>query len=183
MIIPIYHIKKKILTNIIAPHGITDLIHASQNDNIPELLSINSGCILVSYGLSQYALSDVILNILFFGCSVIHFSHDFSPIILNHYAKQQQFLFCFTMLFSFVIQPDLFYIYMIFVHVPNHYYYNRNVICENLVRNFIFIFIFSLFFSLIGENDIIFHPILYPIYKGIITSHVIYQEKYIHNNE
>lgn len=182
MIVTAFELKKKILTTLIAPHGITDLIHAKQNNKLHELISINSVSVLTSYGLYQNDVTNIISNAIFIGVSIIHFSHDFSPIIKNSNEKRQKLLLCAFFVGLTIVNNNLFFLYMVLIHVPKHYFYNRYTIKKRLVNNLSFIFIFTLLLDVIGKNIFIFDNTLYPLYKGIITSHVIYQEKYIHNN-
>ncbi len=180
MILPFYHIKHKILTSVIAPHGITDVIHAVHNNSTRELLSMNSLCVLTSIGLSRNDITRASFDIFFIGCSLIHFRHDFPVIFKDVHENCQQFFLCFVTMVTFIIQQDLFYYYMTLLHVPKHYYFNRRVISKNYVINLSFIVGFTLFLTLIGANDVVFSPIFYPFYKGIVVSHIIYQELYVH---
>ena len=180
MIIPAYHIKLKILTSIIAPHGITDLIHATQNNNTQHLVSMNTVCVATSFGLSQNEATSLGLNAIFVISSVIHFRHDFPIIFKNNHQELQRGVFSFVTILSFIVNYDLFFFYMFFLHVPNHYYFNRHIIKKRCIINLSFILSFTLCLSLIGDTQLAFHPFLYPLYKGVVISHVIYQELYVH---
>lgn len=182
MIIPTIELKKKLLTTIIAPHGITDLIHAKQNNKLHELISINSVSVLTSYGLYQNDITNIISNSAFIGFSIIHFSHDFLPIIENYHEKKQKMLLCSLFIALSIFNNNLFFLYMVLIHVPKHYFYNRYFLKKYLIGNLSFIFIFSLLLGMAGQHNFVFDERLYPLYKGIITSHIIYQERYIHNN-
>lgn len=182
MIFPIYHIKQKILTSVIAPHGITDLLHAVQSNNTQELFTMNAVCALTSFGLSQNDLTNTGLNIFFIGCSVVHFRHDFPPFLKDNHEELQKCLVCLFMTTTFIANHDLFFYYMCLLHVPNHYYFNRHVIAKNYRFNLSFILLFILFLSFIGTKEFAFYPSLYPLYKGVIISHTIYQEIYVHKS-
>ena len=179
--LPTYHIKHKILTGIIAPHGITDLIHATQTNNTRALLSMNTFCILTSFGLSQHELTTIGLNAFFIGASVVHFRRDVPVLLKSNFIEAQMFLFSFVTILTFLMNHNLFFYYMCFLHVPNHYYLNRTIISKKKMVNLSFILSFTLFLSFIGCYQFVYHPLFYPLYKGIVISHVIYQELYIHN--
>ena len=71
---------------------------------------------------------------------------------------------------------------MVLLHVPNHYYFNRDIIKSNLNLNLSFILMFTLFLTWIGHYQILFSSLFYSFYKGIVISHIIYQELYVHSN-
>uniref|UniRef100_A0AB39JDL4 Uncharacterized protein n=1 Tax=Florenciella sp. virus SA2 TaxID=3240092 RepID=A0AB39JDL4_9VIRU len=176
MIIPSsFAMKTKIVTTLVAPHGITDLIHSMQNETIKPLISINSACILGSVLTSNQNIHFPINDIFFIISSIVHFRHDFS------FAKQYNMdILCsiFT-IYLFVMNHSLFFPYMILLHLPNHYKNNWKYIKKNKPVNFFIIFGFTLITSIFG-NNILNHPlILYDIYKGIVISHIIYGELYI----
>ena len=181
MIPPFYHIKRKILTSVIAPHGITDILHATQNNSTKQLLSINSLCVVGSFGLSQTDVTMLGLNSFFLITSLVHFRHDFPVISKNTSKELQQYVCSVALILSFVENHELFFWYMTLVHVPNHYYLNREVVKERCVINLSFILGFSLLLSFIGEQYIIFDPLLFPLYKGLVIGHVIYQELCVHS--
>ena len=62
---------KKTLSTVIAPHGITDLIHAQQNKLVLQLCSINIASIIGST-----IVNSSILDKLFFLFSAWHFRND-----------------------------------------------------------------------------------------------------------
>jgi hypothetical protein len=181
ILLPSYHIKHKILSSVIAPHGITDLIHATQNNNTRNLLSMNTFCVMTSFGLSQHDVSTIGLNIFFIGSSVIHFRHDFPILFRSNCIEAQRLLFSSVTILIFLINHDLFFYYMCLIHVPKHYYFNREVITKRKIVGVSFILGFTLILSIFGFHQSAYHPLLYPLYKGIIISHVIYQEIYVHN--
>ena len=73
---------------------------------------------------------------------------------------------------------------MLISHVPNHYKTNWIYIKKNTHINVSFIILFTFFLTYIGLT----YPYLYDskmifdISKGLVISHVIYNEIYIHNN-
>lgn len=182
MIFPIYHIKHKILTTVIAPHGITDLLHAKQTNNTKQLLSINSLCVLGSFGLSQNDVTIIGLNIFFLASSLVHFRHDFPIIFKNANQERQQYICSLALILSFIENNNLFFGYMLLVHVPNHYYLNRYVVKQKYVFNLSFILGFTLLFSFLGDWYIAFEPMLFPLYKGVVVAHIIYQEMCVHSS-
>lgn len=168
-----------IVSTIIAPHGITDIIHSYQQNKTKELLLVNTCVTTTSYLLS---LQDSLINIVdisFIISTIIHFRHDIHCILnVPKYIWSSLLL-----LISIYISHDLFYFYMCFIHVPKHYHFNIQYIKKNITINFLIIltttFISNNLFLLI--DDIYDYPIILSISKGIIISHILYEELYIHN--
>lgn len=176
-----YHIKHKIITTVVAPHGITDFIHATQYNTTQELLSINTVCLLTSIGMSQNDITMMGLNTFFIISSAVHFRHDLPLTLKNKNQEIQKYIFSLITILSFIANHDLFFWYMCFLHVPKHYYTNRNVISKDMLINSFLILSFTLFLSFVGTKEVVFYPFLYPIYKSVVISHIIYQEMYVHS--
>ena len=81
---------------------------------------------------------------------------------------------------TFTVNQNAFFFYMCLLHVPNHYYNNRHVINKGRSVNFALILGFTFILTLIGEQSFAFEPFFHPLYKGVVISHVIYQELYFH---
>ena len=175
MIIPSSFVKTKILTTIIAPHGITNLIHGIQCKKMKPLLAINTLCVSGSVlSGNTHHINDIIFLI----GSVVHFRHDFEFLQKNQKITTMCSIF---IIFLFSLYNDLFFPYMTGLHVPNHYANNWEYIKQNKFRNLTIILGFTIITTLFG-NNIIYHPdILYQIYKGIVISHVIYEECFVLN--
>tara|TARA_Y100000389_G_scaffold179643_1_gene193885 strand:+ start:580 stop:1137 length:558 start_codon:yes stop_codon:yes gene_type:complete len=180
MIFSNYHIKHKILTSVIAPHGITDLFHAVQNNNTKQLLSMNAVFIATSFELSQHDVTMLGLNFFFLVSSLVHFRHDFPVFWKNNNQEFQQYILSLVTILSFTLNQELFFWYMCFIHVPHHYYSNRRVIKKSCVLNLSFILFFSLLLMFIGQQYAAFEATMIPLYKGIVISHIVYQEVYVH---
>ena len=120
MILPHLFIKSKIISTIVAPHGITDLIHSIQTNNTKTLLSINSCCISTSLISSIQPNIDFGFNIFFLIGSVFHFRHDYPKTT----SQILEFFLSFMTILSFIKCPNLFYFYMSLLHVPKHYLSN-----------------------------------------------------------
>lgn len=179
--IPYFFIKKKIISAIVAPHGITDLIHCVQNNKAPELFFINTACVTSSIVSSSHLYTDIGYNVCFAFGSVMHFRHDFKWFQTYKHRRILQYLLSSITILSFIFNIDLFYIYMVVLHVPNHYKNTWEDIIEHPVRNMSFIIMFISYCSYtITFPDTIQYPfILYDFYRGVIISHVIYQELYV----
>ena len=179
MLIPIPKqvIYKNIISTIIAPHGITDIIHAKHYNKLNNLLFLNTGMITSSYILINNNL-DNILNSIFICSSIIHFSHDF-----NFNKKINLSISSILLLLSIYYNYNIFFIYMIFWHVPKHYNLNYKYLKKNKIQNLLFILFTTIIMysicKLIPEH-ILFTKI-FDISKGIIISHIIYEEKYIYH--
>ena len=174
--IPIIH--KYIITTIIAPHGITDLIHSVQHNTTNQVVTFNGASILTSSILSHH--NPECLNALFILSSVIHFRHD-----MPNLKFLPDYIFSCLLLKSAIdFNHNILFVYMLISHVPNHYKTNWIYIKQNTHINISFIIFFTFFLTYIGLT----YPYLYDskmifdISKGLVISHVIYNEIYIHNN-
>ena len=174
--IPTIH--KHIITTIIAPHGITDLIHSVQHNTTNQLLSFNSASILTSCLLSHH--NSAYLNDLFIFSSIIHFRHDMPNLsIIPNYIFS-----CLLLKSAIDFNHNILFFYMLLSHIPNHYKTNLIYIKQKTFLNVSFIFIFTILLTYIGlTNPYLYDSkIIFDISKGIVISHVIYNEIYIHNN-
>ena len=171
-----YKLVKYITTGIIAPHGVTDLIHAKQNNNISKLLQIytytNSSFIILN-SLHQ----EILINILFVIGSTIHFQNDI-PI------KNTNIRYIFTnlmILYFIFIDNNSIISYLSFIHVPKHYISNWFYLKKDKDMTFILLFITTLISLYFGNEyfEIYNNLFISDIIKGIILSHVLYQELYI----
>ena len=178
MILPQDFVKGKIISTIVAPHGITDLIHSVQSNKTTPLLYINSACVTTSVVSSLQPNIELGYNIFFLLGSVIHFRHDYPK--TDNQVLETALSLATIVLFS--QYHDLFYFYMTLLHIPKHYLSNWKHIKKNKEVNIcLIVFFTTLCFSTIV--DVFSQPlVLYRIYRGIILAHVIYQELYIHKN-
>tara|TARA_R110002072_G_scaffold192865_4_gene350017 strand:- start:850 stop:1227 length:378 start_codon:yes stop_codon:yes gene_type:complete len=120
--IPIY---KNILTTVIAPHGITDMIHAVQYNITTELLALNGAVLGGSVIMANSA--PMLLDGAFIVASVVHFRHDMPTI--KHVPKSA--LSTLLIGSSVLYDPNILFLYMVATHVPNHYMTNWRYIREN----------------------------------------------------
>ena len=140
-------IMKHLCLSVIAPHGITDIVHGKQEENLKNLLVTYSGTIGTSYMLSGLDL-DSINNFTFFILSIIHFRRDMPEI--NGIPKYVwSFLF---LQFSIMNSPNLFSTLIIEM-------FGQNLDLLNLDDSFM------------------------SVIKGVIMSHVIYEEMNIFEQE
>ena len=171
---------KYLTAGLVAPHGITDYIHALNNNNLGILYSINILSVLFFYSLN-FCNKGRFINFLFVSSSVIHFRRDFH--ILNN--KFLQYLLSCIIVYVNIFSDKIIYFYLTLFHVPNHYISVWNDLVIDKYKSF---FIISLFtsFSLITsyylvDEVIMKNHLLKDILKGFIVAHVIYQEKFVHN--
>lgn len=165
-------IVKNIITGIIGPHGITDIVHAKQNKLLPQLYTINIVSVLATWGLENNISS--LLNILFLGMSIYHFRNDMPEI---KYCNQMTLS---TMiLLSFFINPSIFLYYMILIHVPNHYLMNWKVLDKEKKFSILLISITTAVSMILGNTELIENELVETIAKGLIFSHIIYEETFI----
>ena len=180
MINPNKAIVIKYLTNgIIAPHGITDYIHAIDTNNKLQLnlvyLTTTSSCLYLDVMNQEF-----LINSIFILTSVVHFQRDF-PVNDNNV---RYFLTFFLLILSIEFNIDLLYLYMIFLHVPNHYKMNMDLLKKYAKESIITISLCSSLFLLIGDKyDNIFYGELINFVKGIIISHILYGELYIYREK
>lgn len=166
-------------TAVIAPHGMTDLIHAENNNKVMQLFRINILCVASSM-LFHIANFDTLTNILFMTSSAIHFRHDFP--IKNEFLK-----LCassFLVLNAQKIGMDIFILYMCFIHVPNHYTIYKNMIKENFSKSFSYILICAIVttFYFYSNGELMYDENVFTISKALIISHILYEELYTKNN-
>jgi|TARA_Y100000816_G_C26069160_1_gene562187 hypothetical protein len=173
-------ILKHLTLSVIAPHGITDIVHGKQEDKINNLLITYSGTVGTSYLLSSLDL-DSVINFTFFILSIVHFRRDMPEI--NGIPKYVwSFLF---LQFCIMNSPNLFFLYMVFMHVPHHYKLNWNYIKKDKKLSLSLILFSTLIIEMFGQNIDIFNinESFMSVIKGIIMSHVIYEEMNIFEQE
>ena len=164
---------------IIAPHGITDMIHAQQNNLSHYLIPIHFLSTSFFFILSKFNLSHIGFQI-FLIASVFHFQRDFF-ILKNIFL---QFIFSSIVVYCNYISPSIVFFYLLFCHVPNHYIQSWNFLKLNPYKSFFIISIFTFLSINITHfclNDNSNKSFIENIIKGIIIGHIIYQEKFIHN--
>ena len=174
--IPIY---KNILTTVIAPHGITDMIHAVQYNITSELLALNGAVLGASVIMADNA--PMLLDGAFMAASVVHFRHDMPTIKYVPKSALSTLLIGSSVLYD----PNIFFLYMVATHVPNHYRTNWRYIRENTGKNVALIILFTLIlysccelFPALYESKLAF-----DCSKGLVISHIIYDEKHIYPYE
>jgi hypothetical protein len=166
---------------IIAPHGITDLIHAILNKKMNTLIIINILSISTFYILSKLKLYKINVDMFLLG-SIIHFQRDFF-IFKN---KILQYLFSSIIVYSNYINNKIIYFYLLLFHVPIHYLQSFNFLINKPYLSF-FIISFCTYLSVmssyffIDETKNKYSNLIQELTKGIIIAHVLYQEKFVHN--
>lgn len=171
---------KYLTAGLVAPHGITDYIHALNNNNLAILCSINIFSVLFFYSLNFFNKGRLI-NFLFVSSSVIHFRRDFH--ILNN--KFLQYLLSSIIVYVNIFSDKIIYFYLTLFHVPNHYISVWNDLLIDKYKSFFIISLFT-YFSLMTSYYLVDevrmkNNLLKDILKGFIVAHVIYQEKFVHN--
>jgi len=168
---------KHLITTVVAPHGITDLMHAAQHNTTAELVMLNGVSVLGSLVLSDTA--PLLLDGAFIAASVVHFHHDMPEIK----AVPTPVLSAALIAVSIVHDPSILMMYMVMLHVPNHYRTNLPYIMNDTEKNVGFIILFTMvlffggqIFPWIYENEFAFDGA-----KGLIISHIVYNERHIYN--
>ena len=168
---------QNIISGIIAPHGMTDLFHSQQYNKTKELLLMNAGITAASFLLNTNNLSPI-LDSTFFISSIIHFRHDMPIINVPRYILST------SLILLSLQQPDLFFLYMVALHVPNHYKNNWKYIEFNKDKNLGILFLFTTLFLYITNkyNDLIDVNFISTLSKSGIISHIVYEETSIHKD-
>jgi len=165
---------------IVAPHGCTDLVHAIQNNHIISLCKIQTVSFVTSWLLTKMDKIQT-LDTIFIIASIIHFKRDIPKI----YNISRSFIVCCMLFIANYYTPYLFNYYMILMHVPNHYLSNLHYLKKTpylslatlIINTFLIVTLFNKFYISSINNSLI-----HIIIKGVIISHIIYQEIFIHNN-
>ena len=169
-------IAKLINTAIIAPHGVTDLVHAMQMNTTRPLYLIN----LVTTGafaLAGHAGLSNISNFPFVYASLMHFRRDIP--LENKYAQYCVIAFIVALGIQY---NDLFYLYMVLRHVPRHYAENWKYM-EKMPMFSIFLLVATTIVSMKMGTMIPMDDTYFDLIKGVIVSHILYEERYIYGDD
>lgn len=177
--IPLTEIIPLLTTAVVAPHGMTDLIHAENNDKVLPLFRINLLCAAGAMIMHMMNM-DIMTNVAFMSSSAIHFRHDFP--VKNEFLK-----LCASsvlVLNAQQIGAELFMCYMCFIHVPNHYKTYEPMIKANYVKSCLYIGLCAIVatFYFYSDPNIMQNENLVVLSQALIISHIIYEELYTKNN-
>lgn len=169
---------------IVAPHGITDLFHAFEYDNLIPLSQIYTSAfslIPISDTLMNYDSHVRLLDCVFILSAIIHFRHDMPNISFNKHPVRPECMSLLLILLSPILGMNVFSLYMIFRHVPLHY---RK--CWPLVQKYKKTMIISVcLLSIPGyymiDNFKSLSHLEYSFMESIIVAHIAYNELYIDN--
>ena len=173
-----YHvIKTCIVNNIIAPHGITDVIHAVNKNQFMPLLFTYGTSICVSQIITPTILNSLYQLPLCIS-SFIHFHHDFELFFPNKYVSSIATII--NLYYSIRYPEPYLYLYMCLLHVPNHYRMSWIYVKHHKRLLLVSIIICSIIMNNI-KNHI--KSSWYPSLIGTIIGHIAYGELFIHSNE
>lgn len=166
------------LTTIIAPHGVTDIVHATSRNKIHSLIFTYTGTFFLGE-VFHYCNLPQVNNALFLIASIIHFRHDIRSIVPKQY-ENLSFLGSTGLVYAFSQDPLIaFFSYMLLVHVPNHYRmawgYLQNKLPQTLLLLFVTSIVSQYLFSLKLDDHFI------QMMMSIVIGHVVYEEKEIHS--
>lgn len=163
---------------IIAPHGITDIGHCILTNNSINLVKIYGINFIIAKftDISNNNLFHNIINLVFIYSSIIHFRHDFPKIRINNKIIPK-YLFSTILIIISLFNVNLLIFYMSFIHIPNHFRMNIYHIKKLKILNIILYFLIGILCFNLNYIE------LNNIFKSIIISHIIYQEKYVQNNK
>jgi len=165
---------------IIAPHGITDLIHAHHNDLIKPLLQIYGATFTASQILHITHL-DIATHILFAVASIAHFRHDLSQLYMYRKTIDPVYLSTLFVLLTPLLGTEAFTCYMVLIHVPRHYIKSMSFLKEYVKEFHILLAIVSVISFYIYEK--IGYMNVLPSLEALVISHVLYNEKFVDNIE
>ena len=156
------------------------MIHAVQYNITTELLALNGAVLGASVIMANNA--PMLLDGAFMAASVVHFRHDmpdFRELYIPKFVLSGLLL-----MLSIHQDPNILFRYMVLMHVPNHYIMNWKFIRKNPHQNIGLVVVFSLLLVFLGESFpwMFESKLLFDMSKGIIISHVLYNEKHIHRN-
>jgi hypothetical protein len=166
-------LQKFLWTQIVAPHGITDLIHAHKHNLYGKLAQIYGISITAASGTQALPHGDYVLLVTLCLASCVHFRHD----LVSFFPSVPYPTLCTgALLFPLVQQPDYFLAYMCLLHVPNHYRMAWTYVKEHRAAT-LWLLVTMGIVSIIGLDyaSTCMAPII-----GIVIGHILYEEKYIH---
>ena len=153
------------LNHIIAPHGITDIVHAHVYKQYPILALIYSGSTAGGW-LLHSSHNDVCLYSLFGILSVVHFRHDFS--------FPKWVLSAITLVLMLQPSPlDSLYFYMVCVHVPNHYRMAWRYVKQQQFATLVLLWCSGIWCDSFLISSMVREP--YAI-VSVIIAHILYEE-------
>lgn len=177
MLIPIAPLTKYLTTTLIAPHGITDLVHAKETNHTMDLLatySLANGGVLGLHSMHY----DNAVNILLFLASVIHFQRDIP-------FHNKTLLTSMMLLYFIFLDNNSLFLYLSAIHVPHHYKLCWPFLKRNKPFSFFIIGATTALSMYFGNMYYEYYkdPLIFTILKGIICSHICYEEMYIYSEK
>lgn len=108
---------KPIITNIIVPHGITDIVHAKATNHLKHLTAIYIGSVIASISCPDPFSSTI--HPCFTIASIVHFRNDICP----KQTTKMKIILASLFVFLFYLPGgfEFFLLFMCTVHVPKHY--------------------------------------------------------------
>ena len=167
-------------TWVIAPHGLTDYIHAKKYQLIPTLYKINLAATAGTL-FAHISHNDNLIHYAFLLSAAVHFRNDMPHFHLKNNEKKIFQLLCSTCLVCLgpTMQWNIFLYYMLFIHVPNHYKMSFEYIKDHLKETVGLIAGFTLLLNTISYNPINTGTELDWLTKALIIAHIIYEEMHI----
>lgn len=166
-------------TWVIAPHGITDFIHAKKYELLPALYKINLAAVATSL-LAHMSHCDNIIHYAFMASAIIHFRNDMPDIGLEDKEKIGLQLLCSAglVIIGPIIKWNIFLYYMLFIHVPNHYKLSHSYIKEHLKETISLVAAFALLLNTVSYNPLDGTDIDW-LSKSLVIAHIAYEELHI----
>jgi hypothetical protein len=171
-----YLIHKIALKHIIAPHGLTDIVHAIEYKNMHKLLLLYG-----SSGLTAYTLfrTPKILDICFIFFSILHFRTDMPQWGVQNKLSAYiiQTIQSGLLVFSFLLGKsyNIFLFFMCFLHVPKHY---KDSYIYMKKYPYFTILLFSMFEFVFPDSTNITRGLV-TTFESVVIGHILYHELFV----
>ena len=156
------------INHIIAPHGITDIVHAHVNKQYPVLLGAYAGSTTTGW-LLHTTHNDLYLCGVFGVLSIVHFRNDF---VLPKWILS-------TIVLALMVVPspvDALLFYMVALHVPNHYRMAWPYVAKEKLLTTVLLYGTGVWCDHFLVQTMVAQPYLI---LSLVIGHVVYQE-FIH---
>ena len=163
------------------PHGITDIFHAYETDNVQNLYKVYATSVsLIPFSHMVTIKENIhVIDILFLVSAVAHFRHDMPKIQYKNKMIPREAI---SSLFVFglpIMGWDVLTMYMVFIHVPRHYKKSWKYIKGSMIELICSILLLSIPGAFMMENVNGLPPIIKEFSEAIVIAHIIYNELYI----
>ena len=170
MRIPLNLVKAALVSNLVVPHGLTDVLHGFRY-NETQLLGKVHGLTSI-FTCICHATNKDLLNKLMLFTSVLHFRRDFG---MKEEIPRLVVSLIVVLGFVFTKNYDLYLLFMLLCHIPNHIHREWSTILHNKVAS---VLLFAGFRIVTGDSVFDLNsPNAFSLgLQCLILSHVLYGE-------